>query len=100
MSAMDFVNFNSDGTENLGDSSTDVNLRNGDGRLFVMIAGDFGGGTLNFQRYSESREAFVTVATYSEVTTDGDELKIGRANVRVELTGSTGPDLNVDYWWE
>ena len=99
MSVMDFVNFDADGTENLGDSSTDIGLRNGDGRLFVMITGDFGGGTLNFQRYSESREAFVTVATYSEVTADGDELKIGRANVRVELTGSTGPDLNVDYWW-
>lgn len=91
MTAMKHVDFTADGTHVDGAA---------DDSLLVMITGTIGGGTFTVQRYSRSRDAFVTVATYTAVLADADEIRIGKdEKFRFQLSGATTPSLAVDYWF-
>jgi len=90
MTDMSRVTFTADGTQEPSGPSTDT--------LMVMVSNTIGGGTLNVKKYSEATDGFVTVAQYTAVTTKAEEIKVGRGRSQCELTGATGPNLNVDYW--
>ena len=66
--------------------------------LMIMVTGSIGGGTLNIKKYSIARQAYVTVATYAAITTEAEELKLGRGKFQFELVDATTPALDVDYW--
>ena len=68
--------------------------------LVVMLRTDIGGGTVTVRRYSSSRDAFVPVAEWTEVLTTAESVAIGKgARFEIVLSGSTNPDLNIDYWF-
>lgn len=99
MSEMSLINLTANGTESLGNSAIDVNLRGGAGSLMLIATGAFGSGTLTVQKYSAARDAFVTVATITQAMTTADEIKVGRGDTQVVLSGATSPNINIDYWW-
>lgn len=99
MSEMSLINLTANGTESLGNSATDVNLRGGAGSLMLIATGAFGSGTLTVQKYSADRDAFVTVATITEAMTTAEEIKVGRGDTQIVLSGATSPDVDIDFWW-
>lgn len=68
--------------------------------MMLMLGNDIGGGTLNVKLFSQARNAFVTVASFTAVTTEAQEIRVGKdSKVQLELTGATSPNLNADYWF-
>lgn len=91
MNNMKAIDFSANGSDTDGAA---------DDSLMLMLGNDIGGGTFNVNRYSNARGDFVTVASFDAVTTEAQEIRIGKgAKIQFELTGATSPDLNVDYWF-
>jgi hypothetical protein len=69
--------------------------------LMLMVTGTFGSGTLALQKYSASRGSWVTITSWTEALTTAQEIYVGNsANLRLNLTGATSPNIVTDWWWE
>lgn len=91
MSDMSRVSFSANGTQNLGPIPGNS--------LMLNLSGSLGGGTFNVKKYHGEIDAYVTVAAFSTLPTEAQEIVLGRgARYQLELIGATGPSLNADRW--
>lgn len=68
--------------------------------LMLLLTNNIGGGTFNVKRYSAARDSFVTVRSFTAVTAEAQEVRIGKGEtIEFELVGATTPNLSADYWF-